>query len=76
MISFDGLNDGVMPGQSSTFGSVGSESTTYSSKMREFRRVALASGEVTGEYGFNPSESSGSPGETQCGAGRKPRQEV
>jgi len=87
MISFDDLNEGVKPGQSSVFGSSGSESTfestTYSSKMREFQRVALASGEYTGEYsgvtseyGLNPSESSSSSGETQFGAGRKPRQEV
>lgn len=80
-VSFD---EGLRPGQSSQFSS-GSDfdSGTYSSKMRQFQKVAMASGEYTGEYsgmtseyGLNPSESSNSSEEMNIGAGHKPRQGV
>ncbi|ONK59622.1 uncharacterized protein A4U43_C08F8360 [Asparagus officinalis] len=83
-ISFDDLNDGTRIGQSSQFSS-GSEydSSTYSSQMRQFQKVALASGQFTGEYsgvtseyGLNPSESSISSGEVHFGAGRRPHEQV
>lgn len=86
MISFDDLNEGVKPGQSLHFGSASDESGTYSAKMREFQKMALASGEYTGEYGqysgttgdyrLNQSSesASSSSGETNSAAGRKPHQ--
>lgn len=80
-VSFDDLKDRVKPGQSSQFGSSSDfDSGTYSSKMRQFQKVALASGEhtgeysgVTSEYGINPSDSSNSSEEMNFGAGRKPK---
>ncbi|OAY85459.1 Proline-rich receptor-like protein kinase PERK4 [Ananas comosus] len=70
-ISLEDLNEGVKPGQSSFFGSSSDfDSSSYSSNMRQFRRIALGSGEFsneysgpTSEYGLNPSESSSSSGE-------------
>ncbi|XP_020257960.1 putative proline-rich receptor-like protein kinase PERK6 [Asparagus officinalis] len=80
-ISFDDLKDGVKPGQNSQFGSSSDcDSGTYSSKMRQFQKVALATGEYTGEYsgvtsenGINPSDSSNSSKEMNFGAGREPK---
>ncbi|ERN17500.1 proline-rich receptor-like protein kinase PERK1 [Amborella trichopoda] len=67
--SLDDLNDGVKPGHSRVYGSYGSsdtESGSYTSDVKRFRKVALASQEFgsseysgpTSEYGLHPSSSS------------------
>lgn len=71
-VSLDDLNEGTKPGVGRLYSSSSDfdSSDAYSSKMREFRRVALESNEYsneysggTSEYGLNPSESSNSSGE-------------
>ncbi|XP_022714977.1 proline-rich receptor-like protein kinase PERK15 isoform X2 [Durio zibethinus] len=68
-ISLDDLNEGIIPGHSTVFGSYESSdysSTQYREDMKKFRKVALESQElgsseysaVTSEYGVNPSSSS------------------
>ncbi|KAG6490365.1 hypothetical protein ZIOFF_051661 [Zingiber officinale] len=68
-VSLDDLNEGAKPGLHSSSSDLDA-TDAYSSKMREFRRVALESNEYsneysggTSEYGLNPSESSNSSGE-------------
>ncbi|KFK30305.1 hypothetical protein AALP_AA7G244700 [Arabis alpina] len=67
--SLDDLNEGAKPGQSSYLGRGSSsdyDSSTYSTDMRKFRKVALDSQEYgasseygnTSEYGVEPSSSS------------------
>ncbi|XP_078436389.1 putative proline-rich receptor-like protein kinase PERK6 [Wolffia australiana] len=81
--SLEDLNDGLKPGQSVVFASSNSsnyDSSSYTSNMRKFQRVALASQEfnsseygATSEYGLNPSVSSsgGNSGELNGSVGRK-----
>jgi len=67
-VSLEDLNEGVRPGQSSTFGSNGSsdyDAGSYNADMKKFRKMALASQDMgsseygaTSEYGLNPSSSS------------------
>ncbi|KAF8405210.1 hypothetical protein HHK36_010110 [Tetracentron sinense] len=68
-VSLEVLNDGVKPGQSSVFsnsnGSSEYDSSSYSSDMKKFKKMALPSQEfgsseygATSEYGLNPSSSS------------------
>ncbi|KAF7116362.1 hypothetical protein RHSIM_RhsimUnG0031300 [Rhododendron simsii] len=70
--SLDDLNEGVKPGQSSTYSSNGSSSTpsaydtgAYNADMLKFRKMVLSSHDfnsseygATSEYGLNPSTSS------------------
>ncbi|XP_057867459.2 proline-rich receptor-like protein kinase PERK1 [Cryptomeria japonica] len=68
-VSLDDLNEGVKPGHSTMYGSLGStdyDSSQYGEDMKKFRKIALSSQEYSGqysnptsEYGLNPSVSSG-----------------
>lgn len=67
-VSLDDLNEGVRPGHSTHYGSVGSsdyDTNQYSEDMKKFRKMALGSQEhgseysdPTSEYGLNQSVSS------------------
>ncbi|CAL9083852.1 unnamed protein product [Musa textilis] len=67
-VSLEDLNEGVKPGQSTVFNSSSDyDSASYSSNMRQFRKLALESTDYSNEYsgaasdyGLNPSESSSS----------------
>lgn len=73
-MSLDDLNDGVVPGHSTLYGSsMGSsdyDTGMYKEDMKRFRKVALASQEysseysqATSEYGLNPSSTEIQTGE-------------
>ncbi|KAJ3674081.1 hypothetical protein LUZ60_006073 [Juncus effusus] len=67
-VSLEDLNEGIRPGQNHAFSSSSDYDTgSYTSNMRQFRRVALDSTDYgneysgpTSEYGLNPSDSSSS----------------
>ena len=68
-VSIDAFNEGVKPGHSTLYGSLGSsdyDSSQYNEDIKKFRKLALTSQEyasseysaATSEYGQNPSGSS------------------
>ncbi|XP_078428200.1 proline-rich receptor-like protein kinase PERK1 [Wolffia australiana] len=85
-ISLDDLNDGLLPGQSSVYGSSADyDRGQYSEDMRRFRKLALGSQEYTSSeysaptslYGLNVSVSS-SEGQTtgEVELPRRPRKDI